>query len=65
MVDSTQASSHAYFVDFGLADAALLEAVSDERPLLTADGRLYAAALSVHRESAMNFDHYRANDLVD
>lgn len=64
-VESSQASSNPAYTELGLADAALLEVVSHERPLLTADGRLYAAALSVRGQSATNFNHHRAGEIVN
>ena len=65
LIGSAQASAHHRFPEMGLADAALLEIVSPDRPLLTVDGRLYAAALAGNAESATNFNHHRMNDLVD
>jgi len=64
LVESAQASTNPRFLQLGLADAALLEIVSAERPLLTGDGRLYAAALVSNAESATNFNHHRAGELV-
>ena len=43
----------------GLTDAVLLEAVSEETPLLTMDGDLYQEALAGGRETAVNFEHVR------
>ena len=48
------AATHA-FIGHGLTDAALLRAVSEETPLLTADGLLYQDALAGGREIAVNF----------
>ena len=48
------AATHA-FIGHGLTDAALLRAVSEETPLLTADGPLYREALAGGREIAVNF----------
>ena len=47
------------FPRLGLADAALLEAVSADAPLLTVDFDLYVAALASGEESAINFNHWR------
>ena len=63
-VESIQASRNRRFIDLGLADAALLEVVSPDRPLLTADSRLYAAALASNPQSAENFNHHRASELA-
>ena len=65
LVESGPASSHPLFIELGLADAAVLDIVSAERPLLTADGRLYAAALAYDDESAANFNHHRVDELVN
>ena len=65
LVESNQASHHPRFIDLGLADAAILEVVSADRPLLTVDGRLYAAALASDADSATNFNHHRASELVN
>ena len=48
------AATHA-FIRHGLTDAALLRAVSEEAPLLTADEPLYRDALASGREIAVNF----------
>ena len=40
-----------------LTDAALLEAVTEERPLITVDLDLYLAAIAKGRNAAMNFTH--------
>lgn len=64
LVDSSQASINARFSQLGLADAALLEVISADRPLLTVDGRLYAAALAANPQSATNFNHLRTTELV-
>ena len=57
VIASGQASRNDRFVRLGLADAALLEAVGPETPLLTVDLELYAAAME--KSAAMNFTHYR------
>ena len=38
-------------------DAALLEAVTEERPLITVDLDLYLAAIAKGRNAAMNFTY--------
>lgn len=63
-VESSQASRNSHFIDLGLTDAALLEIVSPDRPLLTVDSRLYAAALTSNPQSAKNFNHHRASELA-
>ncbi len=45
VVASGQASDNPAFQSLGLTDAVLLEAVSEERPLITVDLHLYVAAL--------------------
>ena len=59
VVASVDASSNAEFERLGLTDAALLEAVTDDTPLLTVDFDLYLAALESGEERAVNFTHYR------
>lgn len=58
VVESTTAARNRYFQKLGLSDAALLEVVSPERPLLTVDLDLYLAALATGKVSAVNFRHY-------
>ena len=64
LVDSSRASINARFSQLGLADAALLEVISADRPLVTVDGRLYAAALAANPQSATDFNHLRTTELV-
>lgn len=59
IVASEVASSNSAFNRLGLTDAALLEAVSPETPLVTADLKLYLAATAGGQEVALNFSHYR------
>ena len=59
VVASEQASSNSEFNRLGLTDAALLEAISPETPLVTVDLKLYLAAIASGREVALNFTHYR------
>ena len=59
VVASVDASSNAKFVGLGLTDAALVEAVTADTPLLTVDFDLYLAALESGEERAVNFTHYR------
>ena len=62
VVASKGAAGHRMFVALGLTDVVLLEAVSSNRPLLTADLPLYLAALESGWQSAINFNHYRFQD---
>ena len=59
VVKSIQASRNYTFVRLGLTDAALLEAISEEIPLLTVDLDLYLAALENGSENSVNFTHFR------
>ena len=56
-VDSSTAAQNSAFTRLGLADTALLEVVSAERPLFTVDFALYRAALSKGEEAAVNFTY--------
>ena len=58
-VASGVASSNRVFNRLGLTDAALLEVISPETPLVTVDLKLYLAAITSGREVALNFSHYR------
>ena len=57
IVDSTTAAHNSAFTRLGLTDAALLEVISAERPLITADLDLYSAAFEKGEEAARNFTH--------
>ena len=59
VVASVEAVRNHMFPRLGLTDAVLLEAVSEERPLITVDLDLYVAALSKGGEAAFNFSHFR------
>ena len=59
VVESVQASTNSAFVRLGLTDAALLEVVTAETPLITVDLGLYLAALEKGPDTALNFTHYR------
>ena len=59
VVASAEASENTSFSRLGLTDAALLEMVTDETPLLTVDSNLYDAALRKSDGAAVNFWHYR------
>ena len=58
-IASATAAANSVFARLGLTDAALLEAVSEETPLLTADIHLYLAAASRQTETVVNFLHFR------
>ena len=55
VVASAIASRNSLFGRLGLTDAALLEVVSAETPLVTVDLELYLAALAKGQEVAFNF----------
>ena len=59
VVASEDASSNSAFGRLGLTDAALLEVITTDSPLLTADLDLYLAALAKGDEAAVNFTHHR------
>ena len=59
VVASVDAASNSQFERLGLTDAALLDAVTSDTPLLTVDLDLYLAALEAGEERAVNFTHYR------
>ena len=57
VVTSINASRNSHFHRLGLTDAALLEVVSRETPLVTVDLDLYLAATSKDPSSAVNYWH--------
>ncbi len=57
VVASTDASRNNAFERLGLTDAALLEVVTAETPLVTVDLDLYLAALAKGQDTAVNFTH--------
>ena len=59
VVASADAARRDVFPRLGLTDAALLEVVSADAPLLTVDLNLYVAALASGYEAAINFNHWR------
>ena len=59
MVASVEASSNDVFGRLGLTDAALLEVITAEAPLLTVDLDLYLAASRKEAASVINFTHHR------
>ena len=59
IVASVNAVRRDAFPRLGLTDAALLEVVSADAPLLTVDFNLYRAALTSGEEAAINFNHWQ------
>ena len=59
VVASADAARHVAFPRLGLTDAALLEVVSADAPLLTVDLDLYVAALASGEVAAINFNRWR------
>ena len=59
MVASVEASSNDAFRRLGLTDAALLEVITAENPLVTVDLDLYLAALRKEADVVVNFTHLR------
>ncbi len=57
VVASVEASGNASFRRLGLTDAALLEVVTADTPLITVDLDLYVAALAKAPGAAINFTH--------
>ena len=61
-VASAQAAANPYFRQLGLTDAALLESISPQTPLLTVDGDLYVVALTKGENEAVNFRQFMDNN---
>ena len=59
VVASVDAARNVEFGRLGLTDAALLEVITRETPLLTVDLPLYLAALQKNQRAAFNFSHLR------
>ena len=59
VVASVDAASNQAFGRLGLTDAALLEVITKETPLITVDLDLYLAALDRNEGAAVNFTHLR------
>ena len=59
VVASRAAAQNRMFGRLGLTDAALLEVVSSETPLITVDFDLYGAALAKGEGVAVNFTHFQ------
>ena len=60
VVSSEDASRNREFSRLGLADAALLEVVTNSTPVVTTDLDLYLAASEKESEAAFNFRHAQA-----
>ena len=60
IVESKTASRNNAFVRLGLTDAALLEVISEETPLVTVDLDLFVAAFAEGQVAALNFTHLQA-----
>ena len=58
-VESDVASRNNTFNRLGLTDAALLEEISADKPLLTVDVNLYYAGLKKDSNASLNFEHLR------
>ena len=59
VIASERASANSQFRRLGLTDAALLEAATEETPVLTVDLDLYLAALEKGAYTAVNFTHFQ------
>ncbi len=55
VIPSAQASANSAFPSLGLTDAVLLEAASEEIPLVTVDARLYSLATAKGQYAAWDF----------
>lgn len=58
LVASAQVAANPHFSQLGLTDAALLESVSPQTPLLTVDGDLYVAALAKGENATAHFRRF-------
>jgi len=58
VVASAEAAANPHFGQLGLTDAALLESIGPQTPLLTVDHDLYVAALATGTDTAVNFLHF-------
>ena len=59
VVDSTVATGNSQFEHLGLTDAALLEVITSQTPLVTVDFDLYIAALEKGWDTVVNFAQLR------
>ena len=60
IVESKTASRNNAFVRLGLTDAALLEVIFEETPLVPGDLDLFAAAFAEGKVAALDFTHLQA-----
>ncbi|MDE0601252.1 MAG: hypothetical protein OXI56_05600 [bacterium] len=58
VVESREAAGNPYYLEVGLADAVLLEKISPQRPLVTADAALYQIASTLGEGTAFNIWHF-------
>ncbi len=58
VIASARAAAHPAFPRLGLTDAALLEAISPQTPLLTVDRNLYLSALAKEENAAVDFRQF-------
>ena len=61
VVTSVAASNNSVFGRLGLTDAALMEAITAETPLITTDLDLYLAAMQKGEDVAVNFTYLRSH----
>ena len=61
VIVSETASRNSHFLQLGLTDAVLLEAITSEAPPVTVDLDLYLAALRKVGDAAVNFTHLRTH----
>ena len=59
VIAGTDAMDNPAYLRLGLTDAALLEAVSADAPLVTADARLFTAAIEKAGDAAVSFARIR------
>ena len=64
VIPSAQASANPSFQGLGLTDAVLLEAASEEMPLVTVDAQLYSLATAKGQYAAWDFLNERETDRV-
>lgn len=62
VIPSARASANTAFPSLGLTDSVLLEAVSEEMPLVTADTQLYSLATAKGQYAAWDFLNERETD---
>lgn len=62
VIPSAQASANTAFPSLGLTDAVLLEAASEEMPLITVDAQLFSLATAKGQYASWNFLNDRETD---